>query len=188
MKPQEKQELVQHTQQYVGEWGLNHARRLLSLIDIIGEGLDYDREIVWIAAHLHDWGAYSPWSQTGIDHAQRSGEVAYEYLLERGFPAQSIETIVKCIQTHHQGDPNRPVEALLLSDADALDFLGVVGVLRDFAKKPKALRQAYETTQKRRAKLPDQLCLEKSRQLAEQRIQEMDDLFAHFEQETFGHF
>jgi hypothetical protein len=66
--------------------------------------------------------------------------------------------------------------------------LGVVGVLRDFAKKPKALRQAYETTQKRRAKLPDQLCLEKSRQLAEQRIQEMDDLFARFEQETFGHF
>jgi hypothetical protein len=39
-----------------------------------------------------------------------------------------------------------------------------------------------------RAKLPSQLCLEKSRQLAKQRIQEMVDLFARFEQETFGYF
>ena len=130
MKPQERDELVQLTQQYVGEWGLNHARRLLSLIDIIGEGLEYDREIVWVAAHLHDWGAYSPWAQPGVDHAQRSSEVARDYLLERNVPPESIETIVTCIRTHHQGDPNRPLEALLLSDADALDFLGVVGVLR----------------------------------------------------------
>jgi uncharacterized protein len=188
MKPQEKDELVQLTQQYVGEWGLNHTRRLLSLIEIVGEGLEYDQEIVWMAAHLHDWGAYSPWVQPGVDHAQRSGEVAFDYLLERGVSLEVVETIVICIQTHHQDDPDRPVEALLLSDADALDFLGVVGVLRDFSKKPKALRAAYETTRKRRAKLPDQLCLEKSRQLAAQRIREMDDLVARFEAETFGHF
>ena len=188
MKPQEKEELVQQTQQYVGEWGLNHTRRLLSLIDIIGEGLEYDRQIVWVAAHLHDWGAYSPWAQPGVDHAQRSGEVARDYLRGRGFAHESLETIVTCIRTHHQGVPDRPVEALLLSDADALDFLGVIGVLRDFSKKPKALREAYDTTRKRRAKLPGQLCLEKSRQLAAQRIREMDDLYARFEGETFGHF
>lgn len=188
MDPQAKEEIVRLTREYGGEWGINHTHRLLRLIEIIGEGLEYDREIVWTAAHLHDWGGYAPWAQPGVDHAVRSGEVAQAFLAERGYHEDWIGAVEACITSHHQGDPNRPVEAVLLSDADALDFLGAVGVLRDFSKKPKALRAAYETTKKRRAKLPGQLCLERSRALAVERIKAMDELLARFEEETFGCF
>ena len=96
--------------------------------------------------------------------------------------------MLECIEYHHSPDPARSIEAILLCDADALDFLGVVGVLRDFSKNAKDLHKAYEITRKRRAKLPDALILDASKSLAVARIQRMDDLLAAFEAETFGCF
>lgn len=188
MDTKNREELERLTREYGGNWGIHHTQRLLQLIEIIGEGLEYDREIVWIAAHLHDWGGYKPWMQPDVDHALRSGEVAGEYLSHQGYPADLIETVVLCIETHHLGGLDRPLEAQLLSDADALDFLGVIGILRDFAKKPMALRAAYDKTQKRKTKLPGMLCLAKSRQIAAERIQEMDYVLGQFEDESYGCF
>jgi uncharacterized protein len=181
-------EIIRLTEEYAGEWGINHTRRLLHLISIIGEGTQYNQEIVWLAAHLHDWGAYSPWVQSGVDHALRSRQVAQEFLTERGAPEELIQPVLESIESHHLGDPNRRIEAILLSDADALDFLGVVGILRDFAKKPKDLREAYNTVKKRREKIPHMICLEKTKELAQKRIQEMDTILNTFEQETNGYF
>jgi hypothetical protein len=96
--------------------------------------------------------------------------------------------VLECIEFHHSPSPDRSIEAPLLCDADALDFLGVVGVLRDFSKNAKDLRKAYDITQKRRAKLPGSLVLAKSREIAAARLQRMDDLLAAFEEETFGCF
>jgi uncharacterized protein len=181
-------EIAHLTEEYGGEWGINHTRRLLALIDVIGAGQTYDAEAVWLAAHLHDWGAYQPWAQAGVDHAVRSRAVAEQFLAERGCPPDLAERVLECIALHHMGGIERCLESILLSDADALDFLGAVGVLRDFSKNPKDMRQAYETTKKRRAKLPGMLCLEKSREIAAERVREMDELLGWFEQETWGYF
>jgi uncharacterized protein len=158
-------EIARLTEEYGGQWGINHTRRLLQLISIIGKGQTYNEDVTWIAAHLHDWGAYDQWMQAGVDHAIRSRQVAEEFWEQKGYPEELLGPILECIETHHSGDPNRRIEAILLSDADALDFLGVVGVLRDFAKKPKDLRKAFEVVQSRKAKLP-----------------------GDFEEETFGCF
>ena len=64
-------------------WGINHTRRLLELISIISEGMDYNGEAVWMAAHLHDWGAYSPWAEKEVEHALRSRQVADDFLTQR---------------------------------------------------------------------------------------------------------
>ena len=85
-------------------------------------------------------------------------------------------------------DAARCLEVQLLGDADALDFLGVVGVLRDFSKNAKDLRQAYDISRKRRAKLPVMLCLAKSKEIAMQRLADMDLVFARFEADSFGWF
>ena len=53
----DRNEIARLTEEYGGEWGMNHTRRLLELISIIGEGMDYNNEAIWLAAHLHDWGA-----------------------------------------------------------------------------------------------------------------------------------
>ena len=84
---------------------------------------------------------------------------------------------------------NRPVDAATLEAvcaqfvevliapafaADALDFLGVFGILREFSRQSKDPRKAYENTQKRMKKLPGMLCLEPSRQIAAGRVKEME--------------
>ena len=184
----DRDEIIRLTEGYGGQWGINHTRRLLRLVSIIGEGHQYNSDAVWLAAHLHDWGGYSPWAQAGVDHASRSRQVAEAFLAERGYPADVVELVLECIEFHHSGDPQRSIESILLSDADALDFLGVVGVLRDFSKNPRDMRKGYEAARKRRDKVPRLICLDKSREIAAQRIGQMDDLLARFEEDTFGYF
>ncbi len=188
MNQDQRDEIVRLTEEYGGKWGINHTRRLLRLIEIIGEGLQYDVEVIWTAADLHDWGGYAPWAQPGVDHAVRSKEVAQKYLTEKAFSPSLIEPVLECIELHHRGGLDRRIESILLADADALDFLGVVGVLRDFAKQPKDLRKAYETTCKRMEQLRKVVSLEKTREIAAQRTAEMESLLSTFAEETFGFF
>ncbi len=184
----DRDELMQLTEQYGGSWGINHTRRLLQLIAIIGEGQSYNADALWVAAHLHDWGAYGKWAQPGVDHALRSRQVAEAFLAERDYLPDKAKLILDCIEFHHAENSARCLEVQLLSDADALDFLGVVGVLRDVSKNTKDLRQAYDISRKRRGKLPGLLCLARSKDVAVQRLADMDALFAKFEADSFGCF
>jgi hypothetical protein len=109
-------------------------------------------------------------------------------LKERNYPDDFAALILEIIETHHSGAPARSFEAILLSDADALDFLGGVGVLRDFSKNPNELRKAYDITRKRQASLPGKILLDKSKEIAAVRLKEMDALLNAFEAETFGCF
>jgi hypothetical protein len=43
----DREEITRLTEEYCGVWGLNHARRLLQLIAVIGEGLRYDADALW---------------------------------------------------------------------------------------------------------------------------------------------
>jgi uncharacterized protein len=184
----DRDEIVRLTEQYGGEWGINHTRRLLHLMDIIGEGQNYNADAVWLAAHLHDWGAYAAWAQKNVDHVLRSVQVAEEFLSERDCPAELKALILECIKLHHTGGSERSLESILLRDADALDFLGAVGILRDFSKNPRELRKAYQVTRQRREKLPGLLTLPKAQQMAAGRVKEMDEFLALFEADTFGCF
>ena len=184
----DRAELERLTEEYGGPWGINHTRRLLRLIGIIGEGKAYDDDALWVAAHLHDWGGYGHWARPGVDHALRSRQVAEPFLLERGYSPEAMNLILECIEFHHADNATRRREVQLLSDADALDFLGVVGVLRDFSKNAKDLRQAYDISRKRRSKLPGLLCLAASKALAVQRLADMDALLAKLEADSFGCF
>ena len=184
----DKAEVVRLTEEYGGAWGINHTRRLLHLTIVIGEGIDYNTDAVWLAAHLHDWGAYTKWAQKDIDHVERSLQVARDFLAERSLPSDFQTLVLECIALHHTGGSERSIESILLRDADVLDFLGVVGVLRDFSKNARDLRGAYQVVQKRREKLPALLTLDKSKALAAERLQFMDELLARFEGESFGCF
>jgi len=99
-----------------------------------------------------------------------------------------LDRVLECIGTHHQGSPSRSIEAILLSDADALDFLGVVGVLRDFSRSPRDMRKAFQDVQRHRGRLPGQLCLPRSQEMAAGRIRMMDDMMHAFAEDSFGLF
>lgn len=188
MKETLRQEIIRLTEEYCGAWGINHTRRLLGLIGTIGAGLHYDEEVIWLAAHLHDWGAYAPWALPGVDHAQRSKQAAQEYLADKGLEPEKLALVLECIECHHRGGPQRGIEAILLSDADGLDFLGCIGLARDFAKNTKDLRAAYMSIKSRREKVPKLLCLERAKAMAAERLQRMDRFLAWFEEETGGEY
>lgn len=184
----DRSEIERLTAEQGGAWGINHTRRLLKLIAIIGKDLPYDEEVVWTAAYLHDWGGYGSWAQPGVDHAVRSTQVAAAFLTERGAPPAFVQHVLACIREHHNGNPGKSIEATLLSDADSLDFLGVIGIFRDVSKNPRDLRKGYETVLKRKTKALANICLERSQQIARERIASMERTLAAFDEESFGDF
>jgi HD superfamily phosphodiesterase len=183
-------EITRLTEEYGGAWGINHTQRLLKLVDELAGDEPYDRETIWLAGHLHDWGAYKPWAQAGVDHLDRSLEVVDRFLTDSGCPHKTRSAVLECIARHHARarDPGISREAALFHDADVLDFLGAVGILRDFSKNPRDLRAGYQAAVKRRDTLPQTLLLREARQLAEPRLQEMDVFLAAFEAGSFGCF
>lgn len=42
----DRDEIIRLTQEYGGDWGVNHTKRLLRFIDMIGAGMEYDEDIV----------------------------------------------------------------------------------------------------------------------------------------------
>lgn len=181
-------EIIQLTHEYGGDWGLDHTRRLLHLVPILADRKDYNQEAVWIAAHLHDWGGFSKWMVPGVEHYDRSAQIARKFLIEQDCPEELVNLIEECIRYHHGGDPRRSFESILLTDADALDLLGVVGTLRIFALNPRDIRKGYKAALMWRERELAAICLDTTRELAKERVQESDYLIKKFEEETFGIF
>ena len=178
--------LASLAEEYGGQWGLKHSERLIHLVNMLGEGLEYDSGIIEAAAYLHDWGGYAKWMVSGVDHALRSVEVVRDYLNEQGVDTERANRILECIEFHHGGDPNRSIESKLFTDADALDMLGVVGTLRIFAMNPRDIQAGYAALKRWRDTSIKALSTEKGKQMAEKRIEETNYLLKTFEEETFG--
>lgn len=181
-------DIIKLTEDYGGGWAIEHSRRLLHTISIIGEGMTCDSEILFLAAYLHDWGGYAKWAVAGVDHHLRSKEVAAQFLRENGYPEKQTERILECIEFHHGGPANRSIESRLFTDADALDLLGVVGTLRVFAMNHRNIKQGYEAVKRWRDMSVAAISLEPSKKIAEKRLHETNDLLRQFEEETYGMF
>ena len=77
-------------------------------------------------------------------------------------------------------------EALLLREADFLDFLGVIGIAREFAKGPKDLAFSYSRIIIRRDLIRNRFTLPKAKVIAEQRLSRMENFLAVLMEESFG--
>jgi uncharacterized protein len=171
-------------------WGFSHACRVLALSEIIGVELTYDREAFSYAVMLHDWGAFPRHRQPGIDHALRSRQIAEDSILPQTVlsPMQRL-LAAEAIELHDYRDA-RPVtttEALLLREADFLDFLGVIGFAREFAWGPNDLQRCYDRLIARRDALRNRFTLSKAKVLAEQRLAEMQEALDLLLADAMGH-
>jgi HD superfamily phosphodiesterase len=194
----DRRRVVALTEKYGGEWAVFHAQRLIRLVEIIGEGLSYDHDAIFIAAHMHDWGTLPHWSRDDMSHSRRGRQLAEEHLRRMKCPKTLMDLVLEAIEYHHGGADERCREAILLRDADALDGMGVIGVLREFAMVPTettgcytvptgwGMRGAYERARIRLENNPGMLRLPKSRQIARRRAREMQTLLKTFEEESFG--
>ena len=114
-------------------WGWRHCERDFLLARRIAreEKLTVDEDVLFAAAFLHDSGAIAPFAKDGVDHAVRSAELAEPLLRKAGFPMAKFQAVKGAILGHmFDKEAGAGDEAIVLHDADALDFLGATGIAR----------------------------------------------------------
>ncbi len=174
-------------------WGHAHCLRVYALAEELAaaEEVSFDSEILRLAALLHDIGLYKAYSMRDApDHARRSAAVAGRILRDGDFPEQASRVVTEAIEHHPPGTPpGITAEAKLLKDAVALDYLGAIGISRilamvgaedDIEDIPSAIWHAENL----RRQLPDLLIFEASKDIAQDRIIEMDDFFQNLRDST----
>jgi len=113
-------------------WGYSHCIRDYELANQLAaaDHVKLDDDVLFAAAYLHDMAAFAPWEKAGVDHQDQAAKIVDTVLSGTGFPMAKIEAVRGAIRTHmFQRDPVGP-EARYLHDADALDWLGAIGVAR----------------------------------------------------------
>ena len=110
--------------------GWEHIKRVYRLALVVGEQENADAFIVGMAALMHDIGHLS--TDTSLHHADLSMSMAGELLLAYNVSAATREAILHAIEAHSfsLGIEPRTLEARVVRDADRLDSLGAIGILR----------------------------------------------------------
>jgi len=87
-------------------------------------------------------------------------------------PASSIPVVLEAIELHDYRNPApvRSPEALLLREADFLDFLGAIGIAREFARGPRELRPCYGRALSRKEGILGKFTLPTAQRIAESRM------------------
>jgi uncharacterized protein len=182
-------DIIQMTFSIGGSWAVAHAQRLLALICEIGQDVSYDGHVLTLAAYLHDWGALPKYLEKGVEHALRSRQVAETEILpflDLSLPAK--ENLLEAIELHDYRDQRIPrsVEALLLREADMLEFLGMIGMAREFARGPKDVAVCYRRILERRAGIEGRFTLPRAQEIAEIRLERMTRCLAWLVEEGLG--
>ena len=113
-----------------------HQPRVYALAVQIGEGMNYDDDVLFAAAWMHDLGVFlghrplNPEQLSRWDHVPYTIQRSRELLAHWGFPPEKLDEVAEAILRHQSKDEPTTVEAILLRDADILEQLGAVGILR----------------------------------------------------------
>ncbi|WP_069803216.1 HD domain-containing protein [Thermogemmatispora onikobensis] len=121
--------------------GWDHIERVYRLALAIAQREGADRFVVGTAALLHDLGRVAPEERAltaqapaaqGRHHADLSQELAAELLAAYGVPTAEREAILHAVLAHSfsRGIEPQTLEARVVRDADRLDGLGAIGVMR----------------------------------------------------------
>jgi hypothetical protein len=116
-------------------WGYSHCMRDYALARELAaaDHVALDDDVLFAAAYLHDMAAFPPWENEKLDHSDVAADTVDTVLKGTGFPMAKVDAVRGAIRTHmYYRDPVGP-EALYLHDADALDWLGAIGVARIIA-------------------------------------------------------
>ena len=159
----------------------SHQARLYGLARRIARGHKHDADVLFAAAWLHDLGVFighrpeDPKALASWDNTAYAMDKAPGILKRLGFPAGKIPAVVEAIRTHQPAATPTSYEAVVLRDADILEQLGAVSVLRTVSKVGRDTRfvrfsDALKVLQRSVKTLPGQLRLPQARRLAKPRI------------------
>ena len=176
---------------------LGHQPRLYTLTRLVGKGMSYDDDVVYAAAWLHDLGVFIGHRPEDPEKLARWDNVSYamqqtpEVLNRFGFPTTKVARVVEAIRTHQPHLSPTSLEGVILRDADILEQLGAIGILRVAAKIGRDTRyptftNAATTLRKTLDDLPGRLHLETAKSLARPRIALLEAFLQELEEEACG--
>lgn len=172
-----------------------HQPRLYALTKAIGEGMDYDDDIVFAAAWMHDLGVFLGHRPSDPDQLARWDHVPYtisrsrELLRGWGFPPEKLDGVCDAIRTHQPHDSPSRTESVILRDADILEQLGAIGALRAMVKIGRDSRfttfsDVVPLLRKAVGQLPEKLHLTSSRELVAPRVAALRAFLAAIDSEA----
>lgn len=171
----------------------SHQLRLYELARGLAEEREYDDDVLFGGAWMHDLGVFIGHRPEDPEALSRWDNVAYainrapELLLRFGFPADKIPRVLEVIRTHLPSTAPTSFEGSLLREADILERLGAVGILRVVSKIGRDTRfvvfeDALRVLRKDADELPEKLLLDSARRLAVPRIKLMREFLAAAEE------
>lgn len=172
-----------------------HQPRVYALAVRLGRDMEYDDDILFAAAWLHDLGVFlghrprDPAELEHWDHIPYTIARSHQLLAGWGFPAEKLDAVAEAIRTHQPQDEPRRVEAILLRDADILEQLGAIGALRALVKIGRDTRYAtfsdvLPVLCRAAERLPARLRLPSAQLLAQERVRILKLLIAAIELEA----
>jgi len=175
----------------------SHQSRLYELSKKVAAEIVHDDDVLFAAAWLHDLGVF-----VGQRPAQPKALAAWDWiayaiaktpaLLDQfGFPKAKVPAVIEAIRTHLPSSEPTTIEGVVLRDADMLEQLGAVGILRTASKVGRDTRfvkfsDVLGTLQKNLEQLPEKLRLESTRRLARPRILALEAFLAAAQEEACG--
>jgi len=159
----------------------SHQPRLYRLATQLAEERPFDDEVLFAAAWLHDLGVFIGHRPEKLAALKKWNNVTYAIhkapaLLKRfGFPAKKIPAVLETIRTHLPSIKPTSFEGTLLRDADILEQLGAIAVLRTVCKIGRDTRfmvfqDALRSLRGNLERLPNQLQLESAKRRARPRL------------------
>lgn len=148
-----------------------HVKRVVKIASFLAKKEKANVELVQIGALLHDigWAAGRPHNETGA-------ELAKKILEETNYSKEEIEKIAGIILRHPLAfkDKLEALEEKIVWDADKIDLLGVIGVVRAFhwlSNKP--FEAVVKTCFEEQTTIYDSLNTQTAKKIAKGRHREM---------------
>lgn len=175
-------------------WGWLHSERdyLLAVRLAQGDNLHIDTDVLFAASFLHDMSAFMPCKGPKMEHGECAARQARAMLGGTGFPMQKVAAVQAAERGHMfysnaGSDPN----AIVLHDADSLNFLGDLGAARLIAltgDKAPSFAPALKSLRGFVKDIPPKLITKTAQRMGAERAAELQSFLDRLQDESFaGH-
>lgn len=172
-------------------WGWQHSERNYQIAMRLAQGdhLTVDTDVLFAAAFLHDMAAFPPYKKKG-EHGVVAAAESVAVLRDAGFPMSKIAAVQAAERGHmYYSDAGTRPEAIVLHDADSLDFLGTIGEARLISltgESAASFRAGVTALRSLLHDIPPRLITKTAKAMGEKRAAELKRELDDLQWETFG--
>ena len=168
---------------------VEHTKRVIKWLDIISEGIEADREALYLAAVSHDIG-YA--DKDNKNHGKRGAAIFKDFARREGFDEKLIEKVAYMIEQHSDKKllgTDIPLELTMLMEADQMDEEGTMRIVWDCLVAGKigadSFRTAYDRMIQFKSNMPNSMVTPRAKEIWEQKSRLYNEFLAQLESDLF---